>query len=62
MEEEVAERSPLEQMVYDAVYAAVRDWLDEENIADQMCDSVREGIVEATEGTISFWGKKASTG
>jgi len=49
-------------MVYDAVYAAVRDWLDEENVADQMCDSVREGAIEALEGAIPFWGKKASTG
>ena len=58
--EEVDERSPLEQMLYNAVYAAVRDWLDEENVADQMCDAAREGAVEALEGAIPFWRKKVS--
>jgi len=61
-EEEVAERNPLEQMFYDAVYAAVRDWLDEENVAEQMSDGAREGAVEALEGAMPFWKKKATTG
>lgn len=59
-EEEVAEKSPLEQMLYDAVYAAVRDWLDEEGIGEQMCDATREGTIESLEGAIPFWRKKVS--
>jgi len=58
----VEERTPLEQMIYNAVYAAFRDWLDEEGVAEQMCDATRDGTTEALEGAIPFWRKKAAEG
>ena len=60
MSEEVEERTPLEQLIYDAHYNAVKDWLEEEGVLGQMCDAAREGAIEACEGAIPFWSRKVS--
>ena len=60
MEEEVAERTPLEQMMCDALAEAFCSWAEEEALAEQLCNAVRKGTAEALKGAIPFWSKKAS--
>jgi len=62
MPEEVEEQSPLEEMICDAVREEFRNWLEEEGLAEQLCDAARDGAVEALEGAIPFWRKKAGKG